>query len=79
MTPRDERLDDARMEQELERLLGTEPSPPGNDAEIQVQLPKGVPIYLTYTTAQVRDGKIAYLADPYRLDPSGAAVKAGGR
>lgn len=27
MTPRDERLDDARMEQELERLLGTEPSP----------------------------------------------------
>ncbi|HEX6603818.1 MAG TPA: L,D-transpeptidase family protein [Sphingomicrobium sp.] len=71
------RLEDARRFGRW--LLGTEPSPPGNDAEIQVQLPKGVPIYLTYTTAQVRDGKIAYLADPYRLDPSGAAVKAGGR
>lgn len=60
-------------------LLGTEPSPPGTDAEIQVQLPRGVPIYLTYTTAQVRDGKIAYFADPYRLDPTGRSAKASGR
>jgi murein L,D-transpeptidase YcbB/YkuD len=49
-------------------LLGTEPTSPGTDAEIQVQLPRGVPIYLTYTTAQVRDGKIAYLSDFYGWD-----------
>jgi murein L,D-transpeptidase YcbB/YkuD len=69
------RLEDARRFGRW--LLGTEPTPPGNDAEIQVQLPKGVPIYLTYTTAQVRDGKIAFFADPYRLDPSGSAKAAG--
>jgi L,D-transpeptidase YcbB len=49
-------------------LLGTEPVAPNGDAEIQVKLPQGVPIYLTYVTAQVRDGKIAYLDDPYGLD-----------
>jgi len=62
------RLEDARRFGRW--LLGTEPTAPGTDAEIQVQLPRGVPVYLTYTTAQVRDGKIAYFADPYRLDPS---------
>ena len=71
------RLEDARRFGRW--LLGTEPTPPGTDAEIQVQLPRGVPVYLTYTTAQVRDGKIAYFADPYRLDPSGGAAKATGR
>ncbi|HEX6740604.1 MAG TPA: L,D-transpeptidase family protein [Sphingomicrobium sp.] len=69
------RLEDARRFGRW--LLGAEPSPPGTDAEIQVQLPRGVPIYLTYTTAQVRDGKVAYFADPYRLDPIGRAAKAG--
>ena len=71
------RLEDARRFGRW--LLGTEPKPPGTDAEIQVQLPRGVPIYLTYTTAQVREGKIAYFADPYRLDPVGRAAKASGR
>jgi L,D-transpeptidase YcbB len=60
------RLEDARR---LARwLLGREPVAPNGDAEIQVQLPQGVPIYLTYVTAQVRDGKIAYLPDPYGWD-----------
>jgi len=64
------RLEDARR---LARwLLGREPAAPNTDAEIQVQLPQGVPIYLTYVTAQVRDGKIAYLPDPYGLDKAGA-------
>lgn len=67
------RLEDARRFGRW--LLGNEPTPPGTDAEIQVQLPKGVPIYLTYTTAQVRDGKIAYFGDPYRLDPSTAIAR----
>lgn len=62
------RLEDARRFGRW--LLGYQPTPPGTDAEIQVQLPRGVPVYLTYTTAQVRDGKIAYFGDPYRLDPA---------
>jgi len=71
------RLEDARR---LGRwLLGTEPQAPNTDAEIQVQLPQGVPIYLTYVTAQVRDGKIAYLSDPYGWDPKVSAGKATGK
>jgi len=69
------RLEDARR---FGRWLlgGASPVAPGTDAEIQVQLPRGVPVYLTYTTAQVRDGKIAYFGDPYRLDPTSGAAKA---
>ena len=66
------RLEDARRFGRW--LLGAEPTAPGTDAEIQVQLPRGVPVYLTYTTAQVQGGKIAYFADPYRLDPIGASA-----
>ena len=71
------RLEDARRFGRW--LLGKEPVAPNGDAEVQVQLPRGVPIYLTYVTAQVRDGKIAYLADPYGWDPKGATGKAAGR
>ena len=71
------RLEDAKR---LGRwLLGTEPVAPNGDAEIQVQLPRGVPIYLTYVTAQVHNGQIAYLADPYGWDPKGSTGKAAGR
>ena len=60
------RLEDARR---LGRwLLGTEPVAPNGDAEVQVPLPQGVPIYLTYVTAQARDGKVTYFDDPYGLD-----------
>jgi len=71
------RLEDARRFGRW--LLGVEPVSPGTDAEIQVQLPRGVPVYLTYTTAQVQGGKIAYFADPYRLDPSVATAKVAAR
>ena len=71
------RVEDARR---LGRwLLGAEPSAPNGDAEIQVQLPRGVPIYLTYVTAQARDGKIAYLSDPYGWDPKGGSAKTAAR
>jgi murein L,D-transpeptidase YcbB/YkuD len=60
------RLEDARRFGRW--LLGAEPAAPGTDAEIQVQLPRGVPVYLTYITAQVRDGKLAYLPDVYGWD-----------
>jgi murein L,D-transpeptidase YcbB/YkuD len=49
-------------------LLGHDPVSPGGDAETRVQLPQGTSIYLTYITAQVRDGKLTYLPDIYGWD-----------
>jgi len=49
-------------------LLGHEPVSPGSTPETRVQLPRPTPIYLTYITAQVRDGKISYLPDLYGWD-----------
>jgi murein L,D-transpeptidase YcbB/YkuD len=49
-------------------LLGQDPVSPGSDAETRVQLPQGTPIYLTYITAQVKDGKLTYLPDVYGWD-----------
>ena len=40
-------------------LLGHEPVSPGTDAETRFSCRSGVPIYLTYITAQVRDGKLS--------------------
>ncbi|MEO6198961.1 MAG: L,D-transpeptidase family protein, partial [Sphingomicrobium sp.] len=71
------RLEDARR---LGRwLLGAEPQTPGSDAEIQVQLPQGVPIYLTYVTVEARNGQLSYLADPYGWDGGSAAAAKAGR
>jgi murein L,D-transpeptidase YcbB/YkuD len=49
-------------------VLGQDPQAPGSDPELRVQLPKGVPIVLTYLTAQVKDGKLSYLPDVYGWD-----------
>ena len=49
-------------------LLGREPIAPGTEPEIRVQMPKGVPIILTYLTAQAKDGKLTYLTDIYGWD-----------
>lgn len=49
-------------------LLGHEPQSPGSTPELRVQLPRPTPIFLTYITAQVRDGKIIYLPDIYGWD-----------
>jgi len=49
-------------------LLGHDPVAPGTDAETRVQLDRGTPIYLTYITAQARDGKLSYLPDVYGWD-----------
>jgi murein L,D-transpeptidase YcbB/YkuD len=49
-------------------LLGHEPVSPGRTPELRVQLPGPTPIYLTYITAQVRDGKLSYLPDLYGWD-----------
>ena len=52
-------------------LIGQEPAAPSADPEIRVQLPQGVPVVVTYLTAQVRDGKLAYLNDFYGWDTNG--------
>jgi murein L,D-transpeptidase YcbB/YkuD len=61
------RLEDAKR---LARwLMGSEPRMSGTDAEQFVQIPTGVPIYLTYLTAEPdADGKIAMRKDPYGWD-----------
>ena len=70
------RVEDARR---LGRwLVGSEPVSPGKDAEIRVQLPRSTPIYLTYITAQVRDGKLSYIKDIYGWDSAPPTQFAGG-
>jgi L,D-transpeptidase YcbB len=56
-------------------LLGREPVAPGADPEIPVQMPRGVPIFLTYITAQPSsDGQIAWVKDVYGWDRPGAQI-----
>jgi len=70
------RLEDARR---LGRwLLGRDPVAPEGSPEIQVALPQGVPVYLTYVTAKVRGGQLAYLDDPYHWDQPKAVQVASG-
>ncbi len=55
-------------------LLGREPVPPGTDPEIPVQMPSGVPIFLTYITAQPSGGQLTFLKDVYGWDRPGAQI-----
>ena len=55
-------------------LLGREPVAPGTDPEIPVQMPQGVPIYLTYITAQPTNGQVTYVKDVYGWDKPGAQI-----
>ena len=50
------------------------PVAPSEQSRDPEQLPQGVPVYLTYITAQVRDGQITYLPDPYGWDSTPAQV-----
>jgi L,D-transpeptidase YcbB len=61
------RLEDAKR---LARwLMQSEPRMSGSDPEQFVQIPTGVPIYLTYLTMEPgADGKIAARTDPYGWD-----------
>ena len=70
------RLEDAKR---LGRwLLGREPAAPSEDAEIRIPLPQGVPVYLTYITAQPSSAGVSYLADVYGWDrPAGQQVASG--
>jgi murein L,D-transpeptidase YcbB/YkuD len=54
-------------------LLGRDARPPSDDSELNVLIDKGVPIYLSYLTAEPTDaGTIAYATDVYGLDTAGA-------
>ena len=49
-------------------LLGEDPEAPTKEPELRVQIPKGIPIVLTYLTARVEDGKVTYVPDVYGWD-----------
>lgn len=49
-------------------LMGREPVAPSTAAEQHVQLPQGVPVYVTYLTAQPHIGEVALVKDVYGWD-----------
>ena len=49
-------------------LLGREPVTASEEAEQRIQLPQGVPIFLTYITAQPTTAGVTYLKDVYGWD-----------
>ena len=70
------RLEDAPR---LARWLygGTEPSATSDDPEQRVDLPRPVPVFLTYLTAVPAGGTITYLPDVYNRDPAALAMLDG--
>jgi murein L,D-transpeptidase YcbB/YkuD len=50
-------------------LLGRDPTAPNADPEQHVQVDGGVPVYVSYLTANVVDGKLVFADDAYKLDP----------
>ena len=69
------RLEDAKR---LGRwLLGREPAGATGAAEEHVSLPQGIPVYVTYLTAQPHIGEQALVRDIYGWDPrSGVSAAA---
>ena len=57
-------------------LFGRDASPPGGTPEQHVQLDKGVPVFITYLTASVADGQLAFADDVYGLDRAPPALAA---
>lgn len=56
-------------------LMGREPQTASRDPEQNVLLPSPVPIYVTYLTAQVADGRISFVNDIYGRDTQVAALR----
>jgi L,D-transpeptidase YcbB len=54
-------------------LMGREPETASKEPEQHELLPTPVPIYLTYLTAQVKDGQLAFVDDVYRRDTAGGS------
>jgi murein L,D-transpeptidase YcbB/YkuD len=49
-------------------LMGREPATASREPEQNVLLPTPVPIYVTYLTAHVESGQLAFVRDNYRRD-----------
>jgi len=49
-------------------MMGRDPRAPSDAPELNVALPTPVPIYVTYLTAQAKDGRLSFVDDPYGLD-----------
>ena len=65
------RLEDAKR---LGRwLMGREPVAPSTEAEQHVQLAQGIPVFVTYLTAQPHLGETALVRDVYGWDVPGAS------
>ena len=59
-------------------LFGHTPPVPGDDAEQNVRIDQGVPIYISYMTARPDGEKIAFADDVYKLDASPAGGTTAG-
>lgn len=60
-------------------LLGHDPVAPNDTPEYAEQLPQGVPVFVTYLTAQAKDGQLTFLPDVYKMDPSASTRVASGQ
>jgi murein L,D-transpeptidase YcbB/YkuD len=56
-------------------LMGSDPRSDSSTPEENVTLPTPVPIYVTYLTAQVRDGQLSFVDDTYGRDREVAALR----
>jgi murein L,D-transpeptidase YcbB/YkuD len=57
-------------------LLGRDPQAASRDPEQNVLLPRPVPIYVTYLTAHVQDGRLSFVDDIYSRDSERQQVAA---
>jgi murein L,D-transpeptidase YcbB/YkuD len=59
-------------------LFGRSLRAAGSSPDQRVDLPEGVPVYITYLTAVPDGDRIAYLPDPYSRDRPALAAIGGG-
>ena len=57
-------------------LMGNDPKMASTAPDQHLRLPKGMPVYVTYVTAQPGDGKLTFLSDPYGHDASASRIAA---
>jgi hypothetical protein len=55
-------------------FLGREPVAPSAEPEQNVQMPQGVPVFITYLTARADGGQLTFADDVYGLDPRPEAL-----
>jgi murein L,D-transpeptidase YcbB/YkuD len=71
------RLEDA--ERLGQWFFGNMPQPASDSPEQHMRLPQGVPVYLTYLTAQASGGQIAFVDDVYGRDSGAGSLMASAR